>query len=105
MEDQMSSNRHRTRNPFTTTIGETPLALASRVSHLHGFDSALGDRPGSHKRNSIGNGTRGDIDAKMGRPINTHLRKQGYPMEKWNEDVVLVMEQMECFAPRWLEAA
>lgn len=48
---------------------------------------------------------RDDVRAKLRRSIKTLLRKHGYPPEKRNEAVVLVLEQMERFAPRWSEAA
>ena len=48
---------------------------------------------------------RDDVRAKLRRSIKSLLRKHGYPMEKRNEAVVLVFEQMERFAPRWSEAA
>lgn len=48
---------------------------------------------------------RDDVRAKLRRSIRTLLRKNKYPPEKRNEAVVLVLEQMERFAPRWSEAA
>ena len=48
---------------------------------------------------------RDDVRAKLRRSIKTLLRKNGYPREQRNEAVVLVLEQMERFAPRWSEAA
>ena len=48
---------------------------------------------------------RDDVRAKLRRSIKTLLRKNKYPPEKGNEAVVLVLEQMERFAPRWSEAA
>ena len=48
---------------------------------------------------------RDDVRAKLRRSIKTLLRKHGYPAEKRSEAVVLVLEQMERFAPRWSEAA
>ena len=48
---------------------------------------------------------RDDVRAKLRRSIKTLLRKNKYPPEKRNEAVVLVLEQMERFAPRWSEAA
>ena len=48
---------------------------------------------------------RDDVRAKLRRSIKSLLRKHGYPIEKRNEAVVLVFEQMERFAPRWSEAA
>ncbi|UBI09425.1 type I restriction endonuclease subunit R [Corynebacterium coyleae] len=48
---------------------------------------------------------RDDVRAKLRRSIRTLLRKHKYPPEKRNEAVVLVLEQMERFAPRWSEAA
>lgn len=47
---------------------------------------------------------RDDVRAKLRRSIKTLLRKHGYPMNKRNDAVVLVLEQMERFAPRWAEA-
>lgn len=48
---------------------------------------------------------RDDVRAKLRRSIKTLLRKNKYPAEKRSEAVVLVLEQMERFAPRWAEAA
>lgn len=48
---------------------------------------------------------RDDVRAKLRRSIRTLLRKHKYPPEQRNEAVVLVLEQMERFAPRWSEAA
>lgn len=48
---------------------------------------------------------RDDVRAKLRRSIKTLLRKHGYPAEKRSEAVVLVLEQMERFAPRWSEVA
>jgi len=48
---------------------------------------------------------RDDVRAKLRRSIKTLLRKHGYPAEKRSEAVVLVLEQMERFSPRWSEAA
>lgn len=48
---------------------------------------------------------RDDVRAKLRRSIKTLLRKYGYPMEKRTEAVILVMEQMERFAPRWSDVA
>ena len=48
---------------------------------------------------------RDDVRAKLRRSIKTLLRKHKYPPEQRNEAVVLVLEQMERFAPRWSEAA
>ena len=48
---------------------------------------------------------RDDVRAKLRRSIKTLLRKHKYPADKRSEAVVLVLEQMERFAPRWAEAA
>ncbi|GAA1190875.1 hypothetical protein GCM10009585_04540 [Brevibacterium paucivorans] len=48
---------------------------------------------------------RDDVRAKLRRSIKTLLPKYGYPMEKRTEAVILVMEQMERFAPCWSEVA
>lgn len=48
---------------------------------------------------------RDDMRAKLRRSIKTLLRKNKYPADKRSEAVVLVLEQMERFAPRWAEAA
>ncbi|TYT20764.1 type I restriction endonuclease subunit R [Corynebacterium urealyticum] len=48
---------------------------------------------------------RDDVRAKLRRSIKTLLRKHKYPAEKRSDAVVLVLEQMERFAPRWSEAA
>lgn len=48
---------------------------------------------------------RDDVRAKLRHSIRTLLRRHKYPPEKRNEAVVLVLEQMERFAPRWSEAA
>lgn len=49
----------RPRNPFTATVGKTPLVLAGRDEYLEDFNSALWDGPGSHERISIVTGPRG----------------------------------------------
>ena len=48
---------------------------------------------------------RDDVRAKLRRSIKTLLRKHKYPADKRSEAVVLVLKQMERFAPRWAEAA
>ena len=48
---------------------------------------------------------RDDVRAKLRRSIKTLLRKHKYPADKRSDAVVLVLEQMERFAPRWSEAA
>ena len=48
---------------------------------------------------------RDDVRAKLRRSIKTLLRKYEYPIEKRTEAVILVMEQMERFAPRWSDVA
>lgn len=48
---------------------------------------------------------RDDVRAKLRRSINTLLRKHKYPAERRRVAVVLVLEQMERFAPRWSKAA
>ncbi|MBM7816543.1 phosphoribosylamine-glycine ligase [Brevibacterium paucivorans] len=48
---------------------------------------------------------RDDVRAKLRRSIKTLLRKYGYPIEKRTGAVILVMEQMERFAPRWSDVA
>ena len=48
---------------------------------------------------------RDDVRAKLRRSIKTLLRKHRYPADKRRNAVVLVLEQMERFAPRWSEAA
>lgn len=48
---------------------------------------------------------RDDVRAKLRRSIRTLLRKHKYPPEKRKDAVILVLEQMERFAPRWSEAA
>lgn len=49
----------RPKNPFTATVGKTPLVLAGRSEYLHDFDAAIQDGPGSHERISIITGPRG----------------------------------------------
>ena len=49
----------RPKNPFTATVGKTPLVLAGRDEYLHDFDAAIQDGPGSHERISIITGPRG----------------------------------------------
>lgn len=48
---------------------------------------------------------RDDVRAKLRRSIKTLLRKYKYPADKRKDAVILVLEQMERFAPRWSEAA
>lgn len=48
---------------------------------------------------------RDDMRAKLRRSIKTLLRKHKYPADKRSDAVILVLEQMERFAPRWSEAA
>ena len=48
---------------------------------------------------------RDDVRAKLRRSIKSLLRKHGYPAEKRSDAVVLVLEQMERFAPRLSEVA
>ncbi|MCT1683957.1 ATP-binding protein [Corynebacterium appendicis] len=55
----MSSTPARPRNPFTATVGKTPLVLAGRDDYLNDFDAAILDGPGSHERISIVTGPRG----------------------------------------------
>lgn len=55
----MPSTSARPKNPFTATVGKTPLVLAGRDEYLHDFDAAIQDGPGSHERISIITGPRG----------------------------------------------
>lgn len=55
----MPSTPARPRNPFTATVGKTPLVLAGRDEYLNDFDAAILDGPGSHERISIVTGPRG----------------------------------------------
>lgn len=55
----MPSTPSRPRNPFTATVGKTPLVLAGRDEYLNDFDAAILDGPGSHERISIVTGPRG----------------------------------------------
>ena len=55
----MPSIPARPRNPFTATVGKTPLVLAGRDEYLRDFDAAIQDGPGSHERISIITGPRG----------------------------------------------
>lgn len=55
----MSSIPARRRNPFTATVGKTPLVVAGRDEFLRDFDAAIWDGPGSHERISIVTGPRG----------------------------------------------
>ncbi|MDK8870263.1 ATP-binding protein [Corynebacterium macclintockiae] len=55
----MPSIPARPRNPFTATVGKTPLVLAGRDEYLRDFDAAIQDGPGSHERISIVTGPRG----------------------------------------------
>ncbi|MCZ9305557.1 ATP-binding protein [Corynebacterium sp. c9Ua_112] len=55
----MPSIPARPRNPFTATVGKTPLVLAGRDQYLRDFDAAIQDGPGSHERISIVTGPRG----------------------------------------------
>lgn len=55
----MPTIQRRPKNPFTATVGKTPLVLAGRDEYLHDFDAAIQDGPGSHERISIITGQRG----------------------------------------------
>ncbi|MEO5311911.1 hypothetical protein [Corynebacterium sp. c24Ua_83] len=55
----MPSTSARPKNPFTATVGKTPLVLAGRDEYLHDFDAAIQDGPGSHERISIITGPKG----------------------------------------------
>lgn len=55
----MAPTPARPRNPFTATVGKTPLVLAGRDEYLDDFDAAIQDGPGSHERISIITGPRG----------------------------------------------
>ncbi|AKV59524.1 AAA family ATPase [Corynebacterium riegelii] len=55
----MPTIQRRPKNPFTATVGKTPLVLAGRDEYLHDFDAAIQDGPGSHERISIITGPRG----------------------------------------------
>ena len=49
----------RPKNPFTATVGKTPVVVAGRDEYLRDFDAAIQDGPGSHERISIITGPRG----------------------------------------------
>ena len=55
----MPAIQGRPKNPFTATVGKTPLVLAGRDEYLRDFDAAIQDGPGSHERISIITGPRG----------------------------------------------
>lgn len=55
----MPASQGRPRNPFTPTVGKTPVVLAGRDEFLRDFDAAIQDGPGSHERISIITGPRG----------------------------------------------
>lgn len=55
----MSAIQRRPKNPFTATVGKTPVVVAGRDEYLRDFDTAIQDGPGSHERISIITGPRG----------------------------------------------
>ncbi|KGF22260.1 ATP-binding protein [Corynebacterium tuscaniense] len=55
----MSAIQRRPKNPFTATVGKTPVVVAGRDEYLRDFDAAIQDGPGSHERISIITGPRG----------------------------------------------
>ena len=55
----MTAIQRRPKNPFTATVGKTPVVVAGRDEYLRDFDAAIQDGPGSHERISIITGPRG----------------------------------------------
>ena len=100
---------------FTPPLDDDELAFYDVIAENTSADEVLGDDVlaqiardlvATLRRDAKTDWTvRDDVRAKLRRSIKTLLRKYEYPIEKRTEAVILVMEQMERFAPRWSDVA